>query len=440
MINHISIFFIFLILILPISLITGPAIPDLTITFSGIFFLFFIFYKNVYKNIFSEKIFIFSIIFWIYLNFISFYAENMELSFRDSIIFFRILLIPIFLYFWIFNNSQTLEKIVTVVFFTVIFVSLDSLYQFIRYDPEFGFGKDIFGFEPGWYGRLNGPFYKELIPGAYVSKFGLIGLIFLFMRIKNIFYQQILSILYLTLIGIVTFASGERMALATFLLGIFFLIIFYNKKRAIFIYSLFLIIIVNMLIFKSHSIYNDYKILESTPYHLGLKVEKTFDCKKDKNQKCKKIINLQPTFTKIIMNFDDSAYGQIYNLGWKIFLDHKFFGAGLNNFTHLCNNDDRYKNKLKNFDCVSHPHNIYLQWLAECGLIGLIFFIAYLVLIIGFILKNNYNRFSLISLSTIIILFWPIMSTGSLLKNWNGISSFFIIGICLSLSKLKQKT
>ena len=36
-----------------------------------------------------------------------------------------------------------------------------------------------------------------------------------------------------------------------------------------------------------HPIYNDYKIIESTPYHLGLKVEKEYACDKNKEGKCK---------------------------------------------------------------------------------------------------------------------------------------------------------
>ena len=44
-----------------------------------------------------------------------------------------------------------------------------------------------------------------------------------------------------------------------------------------------------------------------------------------------------------------------------------------------------------------------------------------------------------VPLSLIAILFWPIMSTGSLLKNWNGVTTFFIIGMCIFLSQIKQK-
>ena len=122
-----------------------------------------------------------------------------------------------------------------------------------------------------------------------------------------------------------------------------------------------------------------------------------------------------------------------------MFNDHKLQGVGMNNFTYLCKNDDRYKNLINNYDCPSHPHNIYLQWMVETGIFGLIFFLVYLYFVINYIFTNNFNNYSLISLSILLILFWPIMSTGSLLKNWNGISTFFIISICLALSNLKQK-
>jgi len=43
----------------------------------------------------------------------------------------------------------------------------------------------------------------------------------------------------------------------------------------------------------------------------------------------------------------------------------------------------------------------------------------------------------LISIVTLIIIFWPIMSTGSFVKNWMGVSSFFAIGLALSMNKLR---
>jgi hypothetical protein len=427
-----------LISLLPLSLITGHAIPDITITFSGIFFLFIIVYKNKYKNLHSNNITIISLFFWIYLILISFIAENKFLSFRDALIFIRILFIPILIFYFISVEKKHLKRIIFIIFIAVIFVTFDTLFQYTQYNSEFGFGKDLLGFKSDWYGRLTGPFGDELIPGAYLSKFSLIGLIFIFSKYENTKHLKILSIIYLSIIGFVIFASGERMAMATYLMGLFFLLIFYQNKRIIFISSLFLIIILSYGSTKIHPFYNDYKIIESTPYHLGLKVEKFFDCN-NKKETCKKEIILQPEFLIILKNFNESAYGEIYSLGTKIFKDNMLFGAGLNNFTYLCKNHQKYKNIMQNYSCVSHPHNIYLQWLVEAGLFGLILFLIYLFYLFYFIIKRNFNEYSLIGISTLLILFWPIMSTGSLLKNWNGVSSFFIIGICISIYKLKEK-
>ena len=225
------------------------------------------------------------------------------MAYKDSIIFIRYLIIPIILVFGLFNNIKILKVSLGIIFSCVVFVCLDCLYQFFNYRPEIGYGKDLLGFMPHWYGRLTGPFYQELIPGAYISKFGLIGLIFIFLNVKDKTNQNTISIIYLSLIGFIAFVSGERMAFATFLLGIFFLLIFYREKRNIFLLSFLFILLTSYTITKIHPSFNDYKIIESKANHLGLTIEKEYKCEKDKN--CKKIIQLQPNFITVLKNFKD---------------------------------------------------------------------------------------------------------------------------------------
>ena len=102
-------YFAYLYLLIPLFLITGPAIPDITITFGGIFFLlWFFFYARKHDLIEKNNFFYVTIIFWISLIFISFFAINKEKSFQDSLIFIRILLIPICCYFVFFSNLRIL--------------------------------------------------------------------------------------------------------------------------------------------------------------------------------------------------------------------------------------------------------------------------------------------------------------------------------------------
>ena len=430
-------FFLIIFMLVPFFLITGPAIPDITITLCSIFFLYnFIILKKDYKFL-KDKFFIISIIFWFSIIFISFFALNKTRSFQDSIIFFRILIIPTIGYFLFFNNQKKIKKTITIIFVCVIFVLIDTLFQYFNYSSEFGFHEDILGFKSDWYGRLTGPFFNELVPGAYISKFGLLGYLY-FIFIKKNKYQNLIEILYLSLISFVCFASGERMALATYYLALFFLLIFLKNKRLIIFFSTLLSTILITLAINLHPFYNDYKIINSSHHHQGLTIEKYFDCSQNKLAKCKKIINLQPTFIEILKNFSSSAYGEIYNVGWNMFKDNPITGVGISNYQITCNNINKYKNIMKNYDCASHPHNIYLQFLSEGGIITFISFIFLLTAILYLLIKGkNKNIIKYISIACIIILFWPIMSTGSLIKNWNGVLSFYIIGLCISLNRVK---
>ena len=68
------------------------------------------------------------------------------------------------------------------------------------------------------------------------------------------------------------------MALATFLLGCLIFLIIFKEYRKYFLSSLIILAILTGLLIKNHKSYNDFKIIESKPFHLGLIVEKKFEC------------------------------------------------------------------------------------------------------------------------------------------------------------------
>ena len=85
-------FFAFLFILIPLSLITGPAIPDITITLGGVFSIIWFFIKKDFSLINNNFVRI-SIIFWLSLIIISFFAIDKLKSFQDSIIYLRYILI-----------------------------------------------------------------------------------------------------------------------------------------------------------------------------------------------------------------------------------------------------------------------------------------------------------------------------------------------------------
>ena len=76
-----------------------------------------------------------------------------------------------------------------------------------------------------------------------------------------------------------------------------------------------------------------------------------------------------------------------------MWLDNPLTGVGINNFEFVCENNDKYKLNTKNYGkCSAHPHNFYLQWLTEGGILVFLLFIVFVIYIIiptiALILKN----------------------------------------------------
>ena len=327
-------------------------------------------------DLFNDSFINISLLFWLGLIFISFFAFNKEKSFQDSIIYLRFLFIPICCYYIFFKDEKNLKYLLLIILVLVLFVLIDTLFQFFNYDTINGFGRDLLGFKSNWYGRLTGPFGDELVPGSYVSKFGLVGYVYLLLN-NRLKYKILLNSSYLSLILIICFVSGERMAFATFLLAMSLLLFLLKNYRKEILLAIIFGLTIIFFIYKFHPFYNDFEVIESNEYQ-GLKIEKKFECKDNKNETCTKIINIQPSFLKIISNFSTTAYGEIYYLSYKMFRDNPITGIGISNFKSLCIKNENYKKLMVNYDCASHPHNTYLQWLTEGGIIIFFLFIIYL--------------------------------------------------------------
>ena len=65
-------------------------------------------------------------------------------------------------------------------------------------------------------------------------------------------------------------------------------------------------------------------------------------------------------------------------LSWQMFIDKPLVGQGPKMFRILCNDIKYNINEIKDA-CSTHPHNTFLQLLAETGIVGLLF-----ILIISF--------------------------------------------------------
>ena len=431
-----------IILLMPAALISGPAIPDIMAFCLIIYFLIcLIKKKNFYIN---DNYWIYlSFLLWFWFIIISFFAYDILLSFKDAIIFVRyVIFIIAIVYFFKNLNVKSLELLLYMILCCTLFVTLDTLFQFYNYDNLEGFKGDIFGIQPtGLYGRLSGPF-KDLVPGSYLSRFYFINifLIILFKnKLKNNIFILSSVIIILTLIFSVIYFSGERIALATTIMGVFISIIFLKSSRNIVICSMFFSIFFIFVNQTLHPHFNNYKVIKDTARHEGLIIERNFKCKNNKVEICSKQFVVQPYFLTILKNFNQSAYGELYETSIQMWKDNKITGIGLNNFEKMCKNENLYNQYHKIFGCGTHSHNYYIQALTETGIIGLIIFVFLIILFLYNCFNSKTNEMKIISIITLLVLFWPIMSTGSFLKNWNMIFICYLVGIIFGLKTKEFK-
>jgi O-antigen ligase len=123
-------------------------------------------------------------------------------------------------------------------------------------------------------------------------------------------------------------------------------------------------------------------------------------------------------------------------------------GAGTKTYRNICFRHEYNFESKNNIElCSTHPHNYVLELLSEVGLLGLasfyliFFYLAKELKSIKNIFKKNLDylnlKFSTISL---IIILWPINTTGSILSNKNSIILWFVFGIVYTLISFEKKT
>ena len=126
--------------------------------------------------------------------------------------------------------------------------------------------------------------------------------------------------------------------------------------------------------------------------------------------------------------------------------DKPIFGIGTNLFRYVC---DRPEYVYKR-SCTSHPHNYYIQILAEKGIVGLLFllifygYFCYLALkqFYFLILKKTqklipFDQFLWIIL--ILVFWWPLIPTMSFYNNWNNIFLFITLALTLKSTGYLKK-
>ncbi len=129
----------------------------------------------------------------------------------------------------------------------------------------------------------------------------------------------------------------------------------------------------------------------------------------------------------------DSPYLRVWNGGIDAFQTAPILGIGPDNYRKTCN---QISATFSDVDCHTHPHNYYIQILAETGVIGLFSGIVMLGSIICFcFVTGRRNRDNVIAATAFVVplgLFFPIQTTADFFGQWNNIFMWSAVALALA--------
>jgi O-antigen ligase len=257
-------------------------------------------------------------------------------------------------------------------------------------------GTNLLGYKAGGK-RISSFFHTEYILGSYLVR--LLPLFTALFLAKNNKKQWEFYFFYIffILVTVLIFFSGERASLFFLFLSLFFLLIFIKKFK----FSRISIFFVTTLIF--------FLIISKNPRLQDRYIKDVIDSSNFKNSN---IILFTP------------EHDLLMKTGFEIFLDKPILGHGAKSFSFKCR---EWVDISIKYACSTHPHNFYIQLLAETGIVGAFFLIgvfSFLILLIFrrmfeyFFSKNfSLSDYQICLLAGLLITVWPITTNGNFFNN-----------------------
>jgi len=479
----------FLIFLFICSLVSGPFLPDLFISIIAFFYLYY-FIKD-FRLFIKNKIIKLFFIFYLYIVFTSFFSEVPIESLKTSIVYIRFLIFVIAINV-LFNKI----KFQYIFFYAFIFLYtslfFDSIFQIYFGYNIFGYIKDtdrvssFFGKE-----LILGSFVSKTIPIVLYLLFSLkiknkfflyLYIIFISFFLVLVSSERASLFVFLVIILFSLYFLKKKEVLLTFFIcffSILFSFLFYAKtfdrlysltynqmlntnKFFLFSYRHQLHYLSAFKMFQDHKFFGSgvksFRYLCSDEkYSLRDEIYKdNVTYAKDngqiiylqdqkKNQIIYLIINdamkADSAFQNILLQKFNSNYYQYLDSLDKNFIDNVVYRHSLQGAFKIHVKDSQQIKKGQPIyswyayenGCNTHPHNFYIQFLAELGAIGLLFLLLFYYYVSSmlfkffFILKRNIDPKFILYAGYAAILF-PLIPSGNFFNNY--LSLLLMLPLC----------
>tara|TARA_B100000900_G_scaffold398384_1_gene399684 strand:- start:466 stop:1761 length:1296 start_codon:yes stop_codon:yes gene_type:complete len=411
-----------LLIFLPVSIVIGSSISLINVLLIDIFFIFILVLKKDFSFLKENAVKLLLVLF-AYLIFNTYVSQDPSLSYIRNLGFIRwVIFFAALSYFFRLVSFEIIFKFWS--FFILIIVA-DIFLETYR-------GSNLLGYVSPYGNRVVSFFKDEPVVGGYLNAFFFIIIGVLFNILQNRYKKYFVLIFILSLLFFLAiFLTGERSnsikALISFL-------IFYNlfdnltlKKKLFGILSLIILICITI----------------SSSHYLKIRfVDQIFQYKYKSYKDDGKLDVVGNIIRRsFLTNFDDHIYYKIYKTGISVFKDEPVLGVGNKNFRLISCKLALEENKKNNkeFICSTHPHQTYIEFLSEHGLVGTLIILSILFYLIfknykSMINSNNYLQKGCFAF--LIVYFIPLLPSGSFFSDYN--LTLFMLNLSLYYASDKK--